>query len=171
MSTKEKVAALRAEFPRLPAVHIAQHLGITRQYVALILKELGLPTFFRAHLPGDYSPAENRRRLEALSRRYEGICQYCGIKCESGSPDVGRQPSIDRIVPHVKGGQYVDENEILACRRCNCTKGNKTADEARHRIALQYLGWPNMSREAVKWLKTQGIDISAYETFRFKFER
>jgi hypothetical protein len=174
MSNREKVAAIRAEHPRLAAGQIAKHIGVSRQYVAMLLKELGLPTSVQTRAPrepGAFHYLDNRKRLETLYRRFDGICQYCGVQCERNCPDVGRQPSLDRVVAYTKGGKYFPENETLACRRCNSTKGNKTADEARHRIALQCLGWPNMSREAVAWLKTQGVDTSAYERFRFKFER
>jgi hypothetical protein len=171
MSIRTEIAAIRAEHPTLPAAQIARHLGISREYVRLILIELGLPTSFRTREPGGELKQAGEGRLQAAIKRFDNVCQYCGTTCVRGSPNIGLQPSVDRIIPHTKGGKYQDGNELLVCRSCNSMKCNRSLEYVRHRITLKALRWPSMSREAIPWLKEQGFDVSAYEAFRFPFEQ
>jgi hypothetical protein len=44
------------------------------------------------------------------------VCIYCS------SPD---NPSIDHLIPKARGGPDIADNAILACRKCNSSKGDK----------------------------------------------
>lgn len=58
----------------------------------------------------------------ALVKRDGGLCQYCGKKGDT----------IDHVQPRSRGGSNAWTNVVLACRRCNGKKDNKTLAE---------LGW------------------------------
>lgn len=47
-------------------------------------------------------------------------CQYCGKKSDL---------TIDHVIPRSKGGQDAWENVVVACLRCNVTKGNRSLKE------------------------------------------
>jgi 5-methylcytosine-specific restriction endonuclease McrA len=62
-------------------------------------------------------------------------CQYCGYS--------GDQLSIDHVIPRSRGGASSWENCVLACKRINQRKGDRTPDEA----GLQLLRAPSPPRE------------------------
>lgn len=55
--------------------------------------------------------------------RDQFICQYCGIK-------VGKNASLDHVIPKSRGGPTEYTNCVTSCRKCNNLKGNRTPDEA-----------------------------------------
>lgn len=57
-----------------------------------------------------------------LRDNYE--CQYCGIPC------TGRTGTIDHILPRSCGGRTDYLNCVVACKRCNFRKDNRTPQEA-----------------------------------------
>lgn len=59
-----------------------------------------------------------------LFQRDQHTCQYCGQQPSS------EQLSIDHVLPRSKGGQTSWSNCVLACRRCNARKGNRTLGDA-----------------------------------------
>lgn len=71
--------------------------------------------------------------LEDLFKRDNGICAICGGKCDWSDHTyrgryfvVGKTyPSIDHIIPLVKGGEHSWANVQLAHHRCNSAKGAK----------------------------------------------
>lgn len=46
-------------------------------------------------------------------------CVYCGEPATEG----------DHLVPLARGGKHCRENIVPACKKCNCSKGTKSADE------------------------------------------
>lgn len=50
-------------------------------------------------------------------------CQYCGIN----DPAV---MTIDHVLPRSRRGKDTWENLVTSCRDCNCTKSNRTPEEA-----------------------------------------
>lgn len=67
------------------------------------------------------------------------LCPYCQTYLNY---DVGRQPNsaeADHIVPHSKGGADRMSNVIVICRRCNQSKGNRTAPKRRVILAAKPL--------------------------------
>ena len=66
-----------------------------------------------------------------LLKKHDGKCFYCGVVLEFGGDDYNRNPnwfSTDHKIPISKGGGNGD-NVVAACRRCNCRKHTKTAEE------------------------------------------
>ncbi len=57
-----------------------------------------------------------------LMHRDKYTCQYCG--------KTGGDLTIDHIMPKSRGGKDEWENVVIACLRCNVTKGNRTPEEA-----------------------------------------
>lgn len=51
-------------------------------------------------------------------------CQYCGLVC------TGRTGTIDHVVPRSCGGGTSYLNCVVACKRCNFKKDNRTPAEA-----------------------------------------
>lgn len=60
-------------------------------------------------------------RREFLYSQQKGRCAYCG------QPIPKRAATLDHVVPKCRGGGATRENQVVACRRCNCAKGDKSA--------------------------------------------
>lgn len=56
-----------------------------------------------------------------IMKRDGNRCQYCGI---------GRNLTIDHVLPRSRGGKDTWENLVTACDECNVQKGNRTPGEA-----------------------------------------
>lgn len=56
-----------------------------------------------------------------VMHRDDYTCQYCGKKSDL---------TIDHVIPRSKGGKDVWDNVVVACLRCNVSKGNRTVKEA-----------------------------------------
>ena len=56
-------------------------------------------------------------------------CQYCGA--------VGKDLTIDHVIPKRLGGGAQWENLVACCRRCNTRKGDKTLDKLPMKLARQ----------------------------------
>jgi 5-methylcytosine-specific restriction endonuclease McrA len=69
-----------------------------------------------------------RPRVERKLTRFEIFhrdqytCQYCG--------KVGRQLTLDHVMPKHRGGQHTWENVVSACVHCNRVKAGRTPEEA-----------------------------------------
>ena len=63
-------------------------------------------------------------RLQHALDRDGARCVWCG--CPFG-PRAGR-PTLEHVVPKVKGGPAWPENEVAACARCNRTRGHTAPD-------------------------------------------
>jgi hypothetical protein len=61
---------------------------------------------------------------EAVVRRDNETCQYCGIKISRS------KITIDHIIPKSQGGQSTFTNCVVACHSCNSKKANKTPEQA-----------------------------------------
>lgn len=55
-------------------------------------------------------------------RRDNYTCQYCG--------QTGRNLTVDHVIPKSRGGRTAWENVVVACKRCNLRKGNRTLSES-----------------------------------------
>ena len=61
-------------------------------------------------------------------------CPMCNKKmwygrCVNGIDDAEAKPSIDRLIPKTNGGEYVDGNVWIICRKCNTYKNDQTSPE------------------------------------------
>ena len=63
-----------------------------------------------------------------LFERDNHTCQYCGRRVG------GDRVSIDHVIPRSKGGETSWSNCVLACVRCNSTKGDRLPREAGLRL-------------------------------------
>jgi 5-methylcytosine-specific restriction endonuclease McrA len=54
-------------------------------------------------------------------RRDNFSCQYCGHH--------GSELTIDHVIPKSRGGTTSWHNVVVACKRCNLRKGNRTIEE------------------------------------------
>ena len=66
-------------------------------------------------------------------------CPHCDVELDY---DVGLKPNSaesDHIIPHSAGGQDTIDNLVIICRRCNQSKGNRSAPKAAVILAAQPL--------------------------------
>ncbi len=56
-----------------------------------------------------------------IMKRDRNKCQYCGV---------GKNLTIDHVMPKSRGGKDTWENLVTACDECNVRKGNRTPEEA-----------------------------------------
>lgn len=71
------------------------------------------------------TPQEEWRRaeLKAAAERSQGCCCLCGQLVDFSVRDGRLQPTLDHIVPQVRGGGHERENLQLAHKGCNSRKG------------------------------------------------
>jgi 5-methylcytosine-specific restriction endonuclease McrA len=63
---------------------------------------------------------------EQVIKRDRSTCRYCGRTVW------GKNLHIDHIIPVSRGGHNGATNLVVACAKCNLSKGNKTAQEWRN---------------------------------------
>ena len=78
---------------------------------------------------------ERSPQVVALTRRNVllrdgNTCVYCGFV------GVGRELTIDHVLPRSRGGRSAWENLVAACGPCNRRKGDRTPEEAGMRIGF-----------------------------------
>lgn len=66
-----------------------------------------------------------------LYKRDNGKCGYCGTALSQ------RESTIDHIHPKAQGGRTVWENVVIACKKCNCEKDNKTPEQAGMKLRVK----------------------------------
>ncbi len=67
----------------------------------------------------------NTLTAEQIREQYSeqtGECVYCYV-------DVGNDYHVDHIIPIINGGENTKDNIVIACPRCNLSKGVKTVEE------------------------------------------
>lgn len=60
-----------------------------------------------------------RKLAKNLLVEQEGCCRYCGGELAGGF-------HVDHVVPRIQGGDDSESNLVLACPRCNISKGGRT---------------------------------------------
>lgn len=80
-------------------------------------------------------PLPRIERLERVVQAQRGRCFWCG---RDFGPLV--RPTVDHVVPRVKGGPSWPENEVAACRRCNAERGHRTPVDWLEECLRR--GWP-----------------------------
>jgi len=63
--------------------------------------------------------------MEVILQRDGSACVWCRRELEVGLVEA----TTEHLVPRIKGGPSVIENEIAACRRCNGQRGHLTPAE------------------------------------------
>jgi 5-methylcytosine-specific restriction endonuclease McrA len=108
---------------------------------------------------------------EYLLEKWGRTCAYCGAR------DLPLER--DHIYPKGRGGSDRVSNLTVACRTCNQTKGDRTAEEfghpkvqARARAPLRAAAASNATRRAiVKALERMGVDVRSWSGGRTKWNR
>lgn len=66
----------------------------------------------------------------AVIKRDKGVCRYCGkpgkVHWYSETGWVWIEHELDHIIPEYLGGTNTIDNIVIACQRCNRTKGHRT---------------------------------------------
>ncbi|WP_076149511.1 HNH endonuclease [Ligilactobacillus murinus] len=75
--------------------------------------------------PKGKRPKISKAKRKRIFERCEGRCAYCAKGLELGTFDA----CIDHVKPLAKGGNNEDENLVMACRKCNASKHDKTLEE------------------------------------------
>lgn len=84
-------------------------------------------------------------------------CHYCGEEITK------KNATVDHITPKSKGGTNNIDNLALCCKSCNSSKGEKTVDDYRLRVAIKKSKWINvLTTPQVKMLLDDGHDIGVY---------
>jgi hypothetical protein len=98
-------------------------------------------------------------KRERLGATWDWRCAYCGspvsfshnwnwqTRPHVDAPATGRA-SVDHVVPRILGGHGAD-NEVLACFRCNASKGKRTLAE---------------------WLEAGSCPVPRWRSFAFLFD-
>lgn len=68
---------------------------------------------------------------QGLYASFNGACAYCGEKIDYDAS------TIDHVNPKSQGGETIWENTVLACKRCNTQKDNRTPKQARMHLRVK----------------------------------
>lgn len=75
--------------------------------------------------------------LSKLKKRINAThCFYCKLELGTGV----FEPTVDHRVPRIKGGEDVESNLVICCRRCNKWKGGQTEEKFLEQLP-KYLEW------------------------------
>lgn len=75
--------------------------------------------------PKGKRPKISKAKRKRIFEKCNSQCVYCKKKVVMGTFDA----FIDHVIPLTKGGNNEDENLVVACRRCNGTKGTRLVSE------------------------------------------
>ena len=78
--------------------------------------------------PKGKRPKISKTKRKRIFEKCKGRCAYCGKVIALGTFDA----CIDHVKPLAKGGNNEDENLVMACRKCNSSKHDKTLEEWRN---------------------------------------
>lgn len=111
------------------------------------------------------SPVKPAQRLR-IYERDKWHCQYCGVHIESREV-----ATVDHIVPHSLGGRHVDDNLRTACKACNSTKGDRSAEWLRMFFALAQTKYADLiTLDQYHRLRGIGVPLDALPVRPFYFE-
>lgn len=104
-----------------------------RGYLQSTSIALEVPSVIRLSSYVRRPPAPHRLTRREVFNRDRQTCQYCGR--------VGKNLTLDHVMPRYRGGQNTWENVVAACIPCNHRKAGRTPQEARMKL-LQEPGPP-----------------------------
>jgi 5-methylcytosine-specific restriction endonuclease McrA len=114
----------------------------TGRYIHTPTMRIRLPEVILLSAFNGFVRREVRLSRRNIFERDEHKCQYCGRRFSKS------ELTIDHVLPRSRGGRDTWENLVLACVKCNVTKGDRTPDEAH---------MPLLKRPAApKWLPRLG---------------
>lgn len=71
-----------------------------------------------------------RKVREAVYRKYDGHCAYCGAKIDI------KDMQVDHLIPFYNDGEETIDNYMPACRQCNFYKSTLTIEKFRNELEL-----------------------------------
>ncbi|MDR2256995.1 MAG: HNH endonuclease [Arthrobacter sp.] len=89
-----------------------------------------------------------KARSQAINRALrleQHTCPFCNTELNYQQGRQPNSPEVDHIVPHSKGGTNDPSNLRIICRRCNQSRGNRTAPKTKARPS------PTPLRVSRKW--------------------
>lgn len=88
-----------------------------------------------------------------LMHRDKHTCQYCGKK--------GNDLTIDHVMPRSRGGKDMWENVVVACLKCNVSKGSRTPEEAQMKMRTKPHAPGNFAyfELSKQWDAAKGYDV------------
>ena len=103
------------------AIQVDNQQRITKQY-RLDFTNVPRKPPFKGRAP-EVTPGFRQQTIE----RFSQTCFYCKhVGTGTDGPD-GKAWHIDRVIPGSRGGEYTEENVVLACGTCNRSKSAKMA--------------------------------------------
>lgn len=75
--------------------------------------------------PKGKRPKISKAKRKRVFKKCNNQCVYCKKELVMGDFDA----CIDHVIPLAKGGNNEDENLVVACRKCNSSKGIKSVSE------------------------------------------
>lgn len=99
------------------------------------------------------------KRIEKLKvwQRDNYKCYYCGRRVRDYFPEItgnripGDAATVDHIIPRSKGGDDIDTNTVISCRRCNTILGNFNGTLKEKKKYVQDILNGNFNRKKYKW--------------------
>jgi len=90
----------------------------------LVREQVARRRALRVNAPGSHDAQD----ISELFAEQDGACEYCGLY-------MGRDFTVDHVIPLSRGGSNGIENLVCACGTCNSSKGARTGDEFRALLA------------------------------------
>lgn len=86
------------------------------------------------------------RRLPVLAEAQNWRCCYCGQRCV-GQANEYNAPTTEHVIPLIRGGLRIWQNEVMACAHCNRSRGAINAHHFAKKV--RKLG----RKKACKWAR------------------
>jgi 5-methylcytosine-specific restriction endonuclease McrA len=92
-------------------------------------KSYGIPSILRLLVVVPWKAHQGRLKFSRRSMliRDGHKCQYCGTR-------VGKNASVDHVMPKSRGGKTDFLNCVTSCKNCNNKKADRTPEEAKMRL-------------------------------------
>jgi len=110
-------------------------------------------------------PIFSKSKRTRIYMRDGYTCWYCGRQLISDTsiasarslsvPELMLLPTLDHLVPRVRGGYDHDNNLVTACRACNSQKGKRTVEEYRRYLSVQL----DFCNDVAAWLRGEAVEV------------
>ncbi len=90
-----------------------------------------IPTCIEFSIDRAFIPHIAKPTKRGVYERDHGACGYCGKRMTLDAA------TLDHIIPQSQGGPSTWENLVLACKRCNTRKADRSLKEAHMKLLVQ----------------------------------
>ena len=112
------------------------------------------------------------KKRQAVWKKTDGHCTYCGIVLEPSHAITGHQFCIDHVISPLLGGNHDLANLVPACHRCNSAKHQLSIED--YRKLLVRKKYPQFTATHIAHLQSLGLvlphDFPCYPPYVFWFE-